>query len=62
MSTSASIVVVPCKGTQHLGPNNVASVCMGFYVYSIKLYLVEYVDEFLGERGMFFLRDAYCIE
>ena len=22
--TSANIVVVPCKGTQHVGPNNVA--------------------------------------
>ena len=28
---SANIVVVPCKRTQHAGPNNVASVCMGLY-------------------------------
>ena len=26
---SANIVVVPGKWTQHVGPNNVASVCMG---------------------------------
>ena len=24
MPTSANVVVVPCKGTQHVGPNNVA--------------------------------------
>ena len=28
-ATSANNVVVPCKRTQHVGPNNVASVCMG---------------------------------
>ena len=30
-ATSANIVVVPCKWTQHVGPNNVASVCMDLY-------------------------------
>ena len=30
-ATSANIVVVPCKRTQHVGPNNVASVCMDLY-------------------------------
>ena len=28
-ATSASIVVVPCKQTQYVGPNNVASICIG---------------------------------
>ena len=28
-ATSANIVVVPCKRTQHIRPNNVTSVCMG---------------------------------
>ena len=28
LPTSANIVVVPCKRTQHVGLNNVASVCM----------------------------------
>ena len=28
-ATSANIVVLPCKRTQHVGPNNVASVYMG---------------------------------
>ena len=27
--TSANIVTIPCKRTHHVGPNNVASVCMG---------------------------------
>ena len=28
-ATAANIVVVPCKRTQHVGRNNVASVCIG---------------------------------
>ena len=28
-ATSAKIVVVPCKWTQHVGPNTVASICKG---------------------------------
>ena len=28
-ATSANIVVVPCKRTQHVGPNNAAFDCMG---------------------------------
>ena len=30
--TSANIVVDPCKRTQHVGPNNVASVCTGLNI------------------------------
>ena len=30
-ATSANVVVILCKRTQHVGPNNVASVCMGLY-------------------------------
>ena len=30
-ATNANIVVVPCKRTQHVGPNSVASVCMALY-------------------------------
>ena len=34
-ATSANIVVVPCKQMQHVGPNNVASVCIRLYNYRL---------------------------
>ena len=35
-ATSANIVVVPCKRTEHVGSNNVASVC-GPYIFKGEL-------------------------
>ena len=54
MPTNANIVVVPCKRTQHVGPNsdkNVAPVCMGPNVYGITLGRPSYLQQQINQRG-----------
>ena len=55
MPTNANIVVVPCKRTQHVGPNsdkNVAPVCMGPNVYGITLGRPSYLQQQINQRGV----------